>query len=509
MSTARTSPTPWIIVTAVVAVLSLVVSVTTYIVTDRRNQEIRDELAAVREELDQTQADAQSGGLTDLLGDLLDEEGDLGDLLGGEGGLEDLLGGGSASMGTVNPLDPQIMSCLSPDGGGTDQQNGGQQNGGQQNGSIPDGAIEEQVAAIGQIVGEERGVPVASDLDIEYVSADEVSRRAVEQTQQELNADDIAADTRMLTALGAIEPGTDLAQSQLDALDAGVAGYYDPKTQELVIGSEEMDGLGAYITSHELVHAATDAAHGLPDTVEVEESAGSDAAYAALNVVEGDASLYSQRFVTEHLPMSELMGLQSESDASTQAMADMPHYVSRSLQFPYMEGMAFSCDIYTDGGWAAVNQTYENLPTTSAQILFPDRYRDMEQAVDVADPTGPSGWENVTRDTFGAADLLFLLEAPGGNTDAALSDPLERVSAWAGGEVGVWSQGEDTAMELVLADRGTATPLCETVTDYYAAAFPDATATDDGAGTTFEGANQSATVTCADDEVTLSVRMAD
>src|SRR5690625_826956 len=495
MGTPRNSATPWIIVTAVVAVLSLVVSVTTYILTDQRNQEIRDELASLREELDQTQADAQSGGLTDLLGD-------LGDLLGGsgaDGGLEDLLGGGSSSMGTVNPLDPQIMSCLSPDGGGT----------GEQDGSIPDGTIEEQVAAIGQIVGEERGVPVASDLDIEYVSADEVSRRAVEQTQQELNADDVAADTRMLTALGAIEPGTDLAQTQLDALDAEVAGYYDPETEELVIGSEEMDGLGAYITSHELVHAATDAAHGLPDTVEVEESAGSDAAYAALNVVEGDASLYSQRFVTEHLPMSELMGLQSESDASTQAMADMPHYVSRSLQFPYMEGMAFSCDIYTDGGWAAVNQTYENLPTTSAQILFPDRYRDMEQAVDVADPTGPSGWENVTRDTFGAADLLFLLEAPGGNTDAALSDPLERVSAWAGGEVGVWSQGEDTAMELVLADRGTATPLCETVTDYYAAAFPDATATDDGAGTTFEGANQSATVTCADDEVTLGVRMAD
>src|SRR5690625_3997104 len=310
----------------------------------------------------------------------------------------------------------------------------------------------------------------------------------------------------MLTAIGAVEPGTDLAQTQLDALDAGVAGYYDPETEELVIGSEEMDGLGAYITAHELVHAATDAAHGLPDTVEVEESAGSDAAYAALNVVEGDASLYSQRFVAEHLPMSELLGLQSESDVSTQAMADMPHYVSRSLQFPYMEGMAFSCDIYTEGGWDAVNQTYENLPTTSAQILFPDRYRDGEQAVDVTDPSGPSGWENVTRDTFGAADLLFLLEAPGGNTDAALSDPLERVSAWAGGEVGVWSRGEETAMELVLADRGTATGLCETVTDYYAAAFPDASTADDGSGTTFEGANQSATVTCADDEVTLSTR---
>src|SRR5690625_7592754 len=85
MGTPRNSATPWIIVTAVVAVLSLVVSGTTYILTDQRNQEIRDELASLREELDQTQADAQSGGLTDRLAD-------PGDLRGGSGpaaGVED------------------------------------------------------------------------------------------------------------------------------------------------------------------------------------------------------------------------------------------------------------------------------------------------------------------------------------------------------------------------------------------------------------------------------------
>ena len=494
VSPATPTPAPssgaagWKIATAVTALAGLALSGTVYVVMDRRVDDLQSDLDTTREQLaaaEERAADGGLGALGDLLGGL-SGSGDLGDL----GDLGEMLGG----LGGLGDVDPILFQCLTPADGGLGL--GGE-------GSIPEGDVAIQVDAIEAIVEDERGVAVDGDLDIEFVSLDEVQRRAVDINSQELDAAEAAADATILTGLGAVEPGTDLVQEQLAALDAGVGGFYNPDDQKLVIGSETMDGLGAMVTSHELVHAMTDATFGLPDTQAIAASQGADAAYAALNAIEGDASLYSQRFVGQHLPFDQLMALQSTSDDTTAAMAELPHFVNRNLQFPYIEGMTFTCDVFLEGGWEAVDQTYATLPTTTAQILFPDRYRAGEAAVDVRDPAGPSGWTEADSDTFGAADLLFLLEAPGNDTDAALSEPKERAAAWAGGEVHAWTQGDRSAVGLVLADRGEATPLCDTVTDFYAAAFPGATRGGDTGDATFDGDVQDAVVTCDGAEVAL------
>lgn len=497
------SARPWKIATAATAVVGVIAAGTVYVVMDRQVDDVRTELAATRAELDTAQDDPL-GGLGDLLGGLGGDEGlgGLEDLLGGLGGgeglggLEDLLGDlGGDALGGMGDLDPNLIQCLMPEGFGMNTE-----------GSIPEGDIEAQVAAVADLVRTERGVDVdPSTIDIEFVPIGEVQRRAVDINSRELDAEAAAADSAILAALGAVEPGTDLVAAQLDALEAGVGGFYDPESKQLVIGSESMDGLGAMITSHELVHAMTDATFGLPDIQALEESQGSDAAYAALNAIEGDASLYGQRFVASHVPIDALMALQSTS-AGTQAQLDsMPHFVARELGFPYLEGMTFTCDVFQQGDWAAVDGTYSQLPATTAQILFPDRYRSGEAAVDVRDPAGLDGWQQIDSDTFGAADLLFLLEAPGDDEEAALSDPKERVAAWAGGEVNAWSSGDQHAVALVLADRGDATPLCDTVTEFYGAAFPDAARGGEAGATTFEADGQAAVVTCAGTEVALGI----
>jgi hypothetical protein len=326
----------WKVATAAAAGLGLVLAGTVYILMDRQVEELNDEVDDLRRQLDATTEPTPGddpSGTDDQLGDLGDL---LGGLLGGDlGELEDLLGGG------LGDLDPALLQCLAPsDGVGL---NGG--------GSIPDADIETQVKAIATIIADERGLPETDDFDIEFVSSGEVQRRAVDLARDELDLEDAAVGGRALAALGAIEPGTDLAEAQLAALDAGVGGFYDTETGELVIGSESMDGMGAYVTSHELVHAMADAAFGLPDTRELADRAGADAAYAALNAVEGDATLYGQKFIADHLPMDQLLGLQAESTATEATLADLPHFVGRNLEFPYLEGMTFTCHTFLDGGW--------------------------------------------------------------------------------------------------------------------------------------------------------------
>lgn len=480
----RGEATAWKVATAVTAALGLTLAGTVYLLKDQEVDRLQDDLAAARADRDEG-----NGALDDLLGDL--DLGDLEGLLGGD--LGDLLGGG---LGDVDPI---LFECLTPDGLGGAL--GGE-------GSIPEADIETQVKAVRDIVEDERGLTVDGELSIEFVSPDEVRRRAVELSDEELDRELAALQARLLAALGAVEPGTDLAQAQLDALDAGVGGFYNPDTGELVIGSEQLDGMGAYITAHEMVHALADAAVGLPDQEALAENEGADAAYAALNAIEGDATLYGQMFTSNHLPLDQLMGLEAQSAEAEAAMSTLPHVVRRNLEFPYLEGMTFTCDVFLDGGWSAVDETYTDPPATTAQVLFPDRYRAGEAAVDVRDLSGIDGWDEVLTDTFGAADLLFLLEAPGGDTGAALEKPKELVKAWAGGEYTVWDREGDTAVALVLAQHDEGPPLCETMADYYAAAFPESTRSDDGGSVVFTGDAQAAVLTCDDDAAEVAFGIA-
>lgn len=477
---------PWKIATAVIAVLAVTGIVGTYLVMGARLSETRDELAQTQRQLEEAESD---NGLADLLDGILGDDGtgSLDDLLG-EGGLGDLLGDGSSDLGS---LDPALFQCMSGGGFGT---------------GLPEGDIEDQVATIQQLITDDRGFDTVDTVDIDFVTLEEVQRRAVDISEADIDQDAADADATILAALGAIEPGADLVDLQLDALEGGVGGFYNPDTEQLVVGSEELDGMGTYIAAHELVHALTDAAFGLPDTVAIADEQGADAAYAALNAIEGDASLYGQLFAAKHLTLTDLLGMQTESDATSAAMDELPHFINRNLTFPYVEGMTFTCHIFLDGGWNAVDATYTDVPTTSAQILFPERYADGEDAVDVRDVVGPDNWEQVDSDTFGAADLLFLLEAPGDDPDAALSDPIDRVEAWAGGEVTAWRHGDESAVAVVLADRGDAEhPLCQTVDEFYGAAFPAAQRSDAGGEITYQGEARTAIVRCHNNEVALGV----
>lgn len=467
----------WKTATAVAVAAGLVVSGAIYVVMERRADDLSGQLAAAESN------ERSGGGLGELLGGLLDDPDELGQLLDWFIG-EDF-----------DDIDPVLFECLAP-------QNGLGLNFGP--GSIPDADIETQVAAVTEIIERERGLPADGEFDIEFVSLMEVQERAVDINAEHLDREEAAVNARLLAGLGAIEPGLDLVQAQLNALEVGVAGFYSQGTGELVIGSETMDGMGAFITAHELVHAMADAAFGLADLEELAEHDGSDAAYAALSAIEGDASLYSQRFATDHLPFDQLLELEAESGTALDALAELPYFVRRNLEFPYVEGMTFTCHVFLDGGWEAVDETYHDPPSTSAQVLFPDRYWSGEGAVDVRQPAGPAGWELLDTDSFGAADLLFLLEAPGDDEAAALSDPLDRAAAWAGGSGSVWGHADRTAVALVLADRGSAPPLCETITEFYAAAFPDATRSA-GADVTFDGPAQAAVVACTGSEVALGI----
>ncbi len=375
---------------------------------------------------------------------------------------------------------------------------------------IPADDAAAQVEEITARVEAIRGHRFGQDVSPEFVTGEEVGRRIADEINTEYSADEADADLRILAALGAVPADTDLRALLAELLAGQVVGFYDTETEALVVASGDpsapLDVLTQSILAHELDHALVDAIFGLPD----EELEGpSDAALALLALVEGDAVLAQERFLLSAIEPGLLLGLAADPEVA-EALAQLqsfPHFLRAELAFPYGEGALFVCGLYAQGGWPAVDVAYRERPTTTAQILFPQRYAAREGAVDPRDPGALGGaWVRASTDTIGAAELMWLFEAPGDDPRVGIDDPLDAVEAWAGGEVHLWTDGPASAVGVALVDRGNGT-LCAAVARWYAAAFPGDRDAERRPGETLarDGQTQDAVLRCADRDVRLGI----
>jgi hypothetical protein len=300
--------------------------------------------------------------------------------------------------------------------------------------------------------------------------------RRIRRELDEYPGAELAAETRALVALGAVPRGTNLKALIKRTLPGQIAGFYDPATGELVVGSNAEKGLDAIerlTLAHELEHALADQALNIPPYLDDAQAPDGreDVELAGLALVEGDATLLTEAFATEHLSLADAFRSIGPALAAEREFEQLPYYLQASTIFPYGDGLTFLCSVFERGGWKAVDRAYRKPPTTSAQILFPERFFAREPARDAPDPEPPGrGWKLIEEQSFGAASLLWLFEAPGGDTNRELSDARERAEAWAGGELRVFGRGGKTAVRLTLVERRGERDLCASMREWLKAA---------------------------------------
>jgi hypothetical protein len=377
---------------------------------------------------------------------------------------------------------------------------------------IGDVAIEDQVRAIAGQVERIRRLEFTEPVDPEFVTADASAARVRDLFLDEYTEAIGEAEARVLTALGAIPSGTNLRGLRAQILGQQVAGFYDPETGELVVrqAGAELTLTDRVVLAHELDHALTDQALGLPVPDDI-RTGREDADQAVTALIEGDATLVMQLYAAS-VPFGEqLQGLDpsalAEAIRSQEGLAALPPYLQRELAFPYEEGLAFVCDLYQEGGWAAVDQAYRNPPDSTAEILFPERYRAGESPLPTDVPGElPAPWQRTGEHQLGAAQLLWLFQAPGGDPAQALPDAREAAGEWAGGTVELWGDGPGAAMGIALADRPGGASLCQAVAEWYRRAFDDDAERRGGRyELASDGPTQDALVACLDDETRLAI----
>lgn len=276
-------------------------------------------------------------------------------------------------------------------------------------------------------------------------------------------------DAAWLEALRAIPSGYDFASNyRLKA-----AAFYDSRTNEVVLPPEDEwdqpDYDFSWLVAHEFAHALTLNRFEIPWS----ELSNPSRALAHAALVEGDAELAEQLFANSRGDRWRAWYEDPRAE-----VAALPHFLRRQFEFPYREGRAFVEALHHTGGWEQVNEAWRTPPTTTWEILHPDRY--LDRSFEPVEParTGLLSlpWAPALKRTFGAAELLFLFEAPAGDVARGLDDPAAAVAAWRGGRLEVWRDDIDDRTAVVVALAGD---LCDQTTTWLHRTFADTPSSED------------------------------
>ena len=179
-----------------------------------------------------------------------------------------------------------------------------------------------------------------------------------------------------MAALGLVPPNFPLKQTYIDLLGEQVAAFYDQHQHRLFM-FEDAALSGAQnriILAHELTHALQDQNFGLLK-LPLEAKNNDDRAEAASALIEGDATLVMSQYMAQDLSWQTLTDTVGTS--LTQNMAQLreaPRFLREMLVFPYLKGQQFCAAAFARGGFAALSAVYAHPPSSTAQILHPEKY---------------------------------------------------------------------------------------------------------------------------------------
>ncbi len=354
--------------------------------------------------------------------------------------------------------------------------------------------LEARLDEIAGEVAEVRGLDAPGAVDAEILDPADFAELVLElgeaRTGQVASAEQEAAEA-VLVALRHLEEGVDLDEVTAEAIEGGVVGgIYVPEEGAVYLPGEDdaLDPVGEVIAAHELTHALQDRTVGLDALLDLAVDGDPDAFLALNAVVEGDAVWTQERWSRAHQDpedrASYLRGGDAEAVAEGQeALEALPAYLRDQLLFPYTAGADFVEALVADGGVGAIDAALADPPTTTAEILDPERYLDgFEPAdVDVGTSPGPE-WDEGVRQGFGAFDLQTLVV----QGDVTALAPAAR--SWDGGALLSWTRGEEHALaaRVVFTDEAAADRVCDALPAYYRAAADGVEAGDD-AGEPAEG----------------------
>jgi len=255
-------------------------------------------------------------------------------------------------------------------------------------------------------------------------SRDQVRDYVIHKFDQDLPPVELTGLEAALRLFGLIPDTLQLRRTMIDLFTEQIAGYYDPDSNALYIPADVEASQLRVVASHELVHALQDQYISLDSLIT--QQGHNDRRSAAQAVLEGQATVVQisvlmpeQRLDTfpvgwfwrQRVVTARLQGQMAQ-------FARAPLWLREGLIFPYLGGADFIVWFrhnHPDGSVLAA------MPTSTEQILHPERYAAGDQPTELAFAPGAIADTVRYEDGLGEFETRLLLQQLLGDETQAAS----------------------------------------------------------------------------------------
>ena len=299
------------------------------------------------------------------------------------------------------------------------------------------GSIEAEVARISDFVAKARDLPFDHPVKVKLLD-DEAFKARVRADAVD-DEKELTETEGVLRALGLLKPGVSLKEVLTSFLEQGVVGFYDPKTDELVVRGAAMTPYVRVTLAHELTHALDDQ-HFQLDRPDIDK-ADDERSIAFTSLVEGNAV----RVQDEYKATLSKADRQSADDEEARLgrgvdLSSIPRVIPELIGFPYIFGPRLLDALVKAGGERRVDAAFTSPPQTTEQVVDAAAWLDgTATPVKVAPPKADGAVYD--QGALGFWGVYVLLEEELGQKDAATA-----AQGWGGDWYVAWKRGDATCV---------------------------------------------------------------
>lgn len=305
---------------------------------------------------------------------------------------------------------------------------------------------EDRIRRIKEDLEEIRGLTFKKKIKISYKSREEMTLLVKGLMRREQSQAMKGGENKALVEFGFIEEGIDVEALWANFYARQALGFYNIENATLVLISDILTDkdilkhpdlaeankilyehfgieLIDFAFFHELDHALVDQNFHLKEfRKSVEDHFDNALSYVA--IIEGEAILASHIFefrplgvekeivnrkfsIDNIIDQQSCMGLMEE-------LSNYPGYITAISLFPYQYGLDFITEVYVQKGWQGVNALYSSPPSSTEQILHPEKYTlkiDSPKKVVIENIEAFLGkeWKKIDQNTLGEFRIQFLI----------------------------------------------------------------------------------------------------
>jgi hypothetical protein len=329
-----------------------------------------------------------------------------------------------------------------------------------------------------------RGLKFKQPVFVDFLTADEYSKRTRDSTAALTDAEKADRDKQLATsegelrALGLVAGPVDLGQAGEDLADSGTLAFYDPDTERVTVRGTDLTVDLRVTLAHELTHVLQDQYYGIKSS-RFNAFKTSQERDAFRTLLEGDAVRIENEYVdslsdadrTQYLATNK-----QQVDQSQQQLSNVPVALHAFQLAPYIFGPPLLQLLDASGGQTDVDKAFDQPPTTDEQLMDPPKFTSHEAALTVNEPALPDGVDAKSKKDSG--DLgettwyVFLAER---------IDPLQALQAadgWGGDAYVAYDQGGKTCVRADWrGDSAADDTEMQTALNAWMAAMPPGAAT--------------------------------